>query len=166
MDRGAWWATVHWVTESDATEWLTRSHLMTPQVALVVKNPLANAGDTKDMILGLIPGLGRSPGGGNGTPLQCSCLEKIPWTEEPGGLHSMGPQSVGPIWATRHTQSSEGLTGDGGGAFKTAHSYSSWLVASVSCHMDLSRRSCLWPGSYHPPEPDKSKKEATVPFLN
>ena len=46
----------------------------------VVKNPLASAGD-----LGLIPGLGRSPGGGNGNPLlQYSCLGN-PWTEEPGG---------------------------------------------------------------------------------
>ena len=39
----------------------------------VVKNLLASAGDAKD--LGLIPGLGRSPGGGNGNPLQYSCLE-------------------------------------------------------------------------------------------
>ena len=37
---------------------------------LVVGNPLANAGD-----VGLIPGLERSPGGGNGNPLQYSCLE-------------------------------------------------------------------------------------------
>ena len=44
------------------------------QVALVVKNPTANTGDVRDM--GLIPGLGRSPGGGNGNPLQYSCLEK------------------------------------------------------------------------------------------
>ena len=36
----------------------------------VVKNPPVNAGD-----LGLIPGLGRSPGEGNGNPLQYSCLE-------------------------------------------------------------------------------------------
>ena len=35
-----------------------------------VKNPLANAGD-----LNLIPGSGRSPGEGNGNPLQYSCLE-------------------------------------------------------------------------------------------
>ena len=34
----------------------------------MVKNPPANAGDTRDG--GLIPGLGRSPGGGNGNPLQ------------------------------------------------------------------------------------------------
>ena len=38
----------------------------------MVKNPLANAGDLRDM--GSIPGLGRSPGGGHGNPLQHSCL--------------------------------------------------------------------------------------------
>ena len=42
----------------------------------MVKNPPANAGDTRDARdLGLILGLGRSPGGGNGNPFQCSCLE-------------------------------------------------------------------------------------------
>ena len=40
---------------------------------LVVKNPPANVGDTRDT--GLIPGLGRSPGGGHGNSLQYSCLE-------------------------------------------------------------------------------------------
>ena len=49
----------------------------------MVKNPPANAGDT-----GSIPGLGRSPGGGHGNPLQYSCLEN-PWTEEPGRLQSI-----------------------------------------------------------------------------
>ena len=43
------------------------------QVALVVKNPPAKAGDVRDA--GLIPGLGRFPGEGNGYPLLCSCLE-------------------------------------------------------------------------------------------
>ena len=43
------------------------------QVALVVKNLPANAEDIKDS--GSIPGLGRSPGGGHGNPLQYSCLE-------------------------------------------------------------------------------------------
>ena len=43
------------------------------QAALVVKNLPANAGDMRDM--GLIPGWGRSPGGGHGNPLQCLCLE-------------------------------------------------------------------------------------------
>ena len=43
------------------------------QVALVVKNPPANAGDVRDA--GSIPGTRRSPEGGHGNPLQCSCLE-------------------------------------------------------------------------------------------
>ena len=54
-----------------------------------VKNPAANAGD-----LGSFPGSGRSPGEGNGNPLQYSYW-KIPWTEEPGGLQSMGSQRSG-----------------------------------------------------------------------
>ena len=37
------------------------------------KNPPANAGDAENG--GLIPGSGRSLGGRNGNPLQCSCLE-------------------------------------------------------------------------------------------
>ena len=39
------------------------------------KNLLADAGDLRDV--GLIPGLGRSPGGGNDNPLQYSCLENL-----------------------------------------------------------------------------------------
>ena len=39
----------------------------------MVKNPPANTGDTADA--GSVPGLGRSPGGGNGNPCQYSCLE-------------------------------------------------------------------------------------------
>ena len=54
----------------------------------MVKNPPANQGDTD-----LIPESGRSPGEGNGNPLQYSCWE-IPWREEPDGLQSMGLQRV------------------------------------------------------------------------
>ena len=39
----------------------------------MVKNLPASAGDARDV--GSVPGLGRSPGEGNGSPLQCSCLE-------------------------------------------------------------------------------------------
>ena len=56
------------------------------QVVLDVKNLPANAGDTRDM--GSVPGLGRSPGGGHGNPLQYSCLEK--------------PVDRGAQWATVH----------------------------------------------------------------
>ena len=44
--------------------------------------------------LGSIPGLGRSPGEGNGNPLQYSCLENPMDRGEPGGLQSMGSQRV------------------------------------------------------------------------
>ena len=47
-----------------------------------------NAGDS-----GLIPGLGRAPGEGNGNPLQYSCLENS-WTGEPGRLQSMGSKKL------------------------------------------------------------------------
>ena len=48
-------------------------------MALVIKKPLANAGDIRDK--GSIPGLGKYPGGGHGHPFQYACLEN-PWTEE------------------------------------------------------------------------------------
>ena len=57
--------------------------------ASVIKNPFANAGDT-----GSIPGSERSPGGGNGNPLQYILAWKIPWTQEPGWLQSIGSQRV------------------------------------------------------------------------
>ena len=50
-----------------------RIYVRASQVALVEKNLPASVGDVRD--LGLIPGLGRSPGVGNGTPLQYSCQE-------------------------------------------------------------------------------------------
>ena len=53
------------------------------QVALVVKNLPANVGGVSDA--SSIPGLGRSPGGGLGNPLQYSCLEN-PMDEDPGRL--------------------------------------------------------------------------------
>ena len=43
------------------------------QVALVIKNLPANAGDVRDTVS--IPGSGRTPGGGHGNPLQYPCLE-------------------------------------------------------------------------------------------
>ena len=68
-------------------------------MALVVRNPPANAGDSRDV--DLIPGSGRSPGGGRGNPLQYFCL-RILWTEEPGGLRSMGLHRVGHKAVTEH----------------------------------------------------------------
>ena len=56
----------------------------------VVKNLPANAGDARDM--GSIPGSGRSPGVGNGNPLQFSCLENS--IDRGAWLQSMGSQRV------------------------------------------------------------------------
>ena len=61
MDRGAWWATVHGVAKSQ-TRLSNFTFFWASQVALLVKNSPANARDVRDA--GLIPGLGRSPGGG------------------------------------------------------------------------------------------------------
>ena len=60
----------------------------------MVKNPPAEAGDA-----GLIPGSGRSAGGGNGI-----LAWKIPRTEEPGELQSMGSQTVRPNLANQRRQ--------------------------------------------------------------
>ena len=118
MDRGAWQATVHRFSKSWTQLKRLSTHASTPvflgfPCGSAGKESTCNAGD-----LSLIPGLGRSPGKGKGYPLQYSGLEnsmdyivhetiqfgegngtqsstlawKIPWTEEPGRLQSMGSQ--------------------------------------------------------------------------
>ena len=76
------WVIFHW--------WLPGSS--------AVKNPPDNSGDT-----GLIPGLGRSPGEGNGNHSSI-LVWKIPWTEESGRLQSMGSQRVGHDLAMKQEQ--------------------------------------------------------------
>ena len=61
-------------------------------MVLVVKNLPSNAGDMRDV--GLIPGLGRSPGGGHGNPLQYFCLEN--------------PMDRAAWWATVHGAAKSG----------------------------------------------------------
>ena len=63
-------------------------------MVLVVKNLPANAGDIRDA--GSIPGLGRSPGGGHGNPLQYSCLKN--------------PMDRGAWWAMVHGVSQSDTT--------------------------------------------------------
>ena len=58
----------------------------------MVKNLPASAGDIRDA--GLIPGSGRSPGGGMATDSSILASE-TPWTEEPGTLQPMGSQRIG-----------------------------------------------------------------------
>ena len=75
--RGAWWAAVSGVAQgqtqlkrlsSSSSKHLHRAS----QMAQVVKNPPVNERDARH--LGLIPGSGKCPGGGNDNPLQYSCL--------------------------------------------------------------------------------------------
>ena len=64
-------------------------------MALVVKNLPANAGDVRDSRdKGSIPRWGRSPGGRHGHP-PVFLPGKLPWTEEPGGIRSIGSHRVG-----------------------------------------------------------------------
>ena len=79
----------------------------------MVNNLPANAGNREDM--SLIPGMGKSPGGGNGNPLQCSCLENSMdreawraivhsvtkgWTQLRNGAHMV---SEGRLWLVKDT---------------------------------------------------------------
>ena len=59
-------------------------------VAQMVKNLACSVG-----VLGLIPGLGRSLGGGHGNPLQCSCLENPHGQRNLVGYSPRGSQKVG-----------------------------------------------------------------------
>ena len=61
-------------------------------MVLVVQNPPVNGGDTRAM--DLTSGSGQSPGRGHGNPIQILAW-RISWTEEPGGLQSLGSQRVG-----------------------------------------------------------------------
>ena len=94
MDGGAWWATVHGVAKSR-----TRLSDFT-SVLYTVGFPGGSAGKESGCNVGdvgLIAGLGRSPGEGKGYPLQYSCLEN--------------PMDGGAWWATVHgvTKSRTGL---------------------------------------------------------
>ena len=89
-DGGAWWAAVYGVAQSQTRlKWLSSSSIV---ALLWYKSLLSFPGgsDGKESAcnvrnLGSIPGSGRSPGDGNGNPLQFLAW-RIPWTEEPGGV--------------------------------------------------------------------------------
>ena len=77
-------------------------------MALNGKDFACNGGDVRD--LGLIPGLGKSPGGGTATHFSIVAW-RIPWREESGGLQSMGSQRVDTTKKAQHTAADQSLSG-------------------------------------------------------
>ena len=101
-------------------------------MALAVKNPPANAGDTRDV--GSIPGLGRCSGEGNGNPFQGSCLEKFHGQKSLAGYSPWGRQELDTAaWLNAHThkpthaRSEEGATG-----WQLTRS---WIVLTATCEV-------------------------------
>ena len=86
----------NWVSELN---WLCIEYNGAFQVALVVKNPPANVGDTKDM--GSIPGSGRAPARRAWQSTLVLLLGESPWKMDYSGLHSIGSQRVGHDWSNR-----------------------------------------------------------------
>ena len=83
-----------WVRQEKQGDAQAPQQTIVPSLQLEIVESACNAGDP-----GSIPGLGRCPGERTGYPLQYSYW-RTPWTEDPGGLPSMGSQRVGHNWLT------------------------------------------------------------------
>ena len=77
--------------------WSSKLHMDFPGDS-IGKESACSVGD-----VGLIPGLGRSPGGGHGNPLQYSCLENPTDRGSWRAIQSMWSQRVRHNWATKHS---------------------------------------------------------------
>ena len=76
---------LRWVGDATPGTSIWSFLIIIAKVALLVKNPPANAGDIRDT--GLIPGSGRYPGDSHGNPFQYSCLENLMDRQSLSGYH-------------------------------------------------------------------------------
>ena len=101
MDCSPPGSSVHEILQARILEWHSRAS----RVAVLVKNSAASAGDVRDV--DSVPGLGRSPGGGHGNSLQCSCLEnpmyRGVWRVTVHGI------TKSQTWLKRHKSVSQGV---------------------------------------------------------
>ena len=99
------------------SDWSGASH-----VVLVIKKLPANSGDIRDAVS--VPGLGRSPGGGHGNPLQSSCLENLTDRETSGAT----------VYAVVELDTTE--------VTECAHAHIDWLILQI--HLPSSCQPEIW----------------------
>ena len=114
------------------TFWSCLGGIWASHMVLVEKNPLANIGDVREV--SSIPGSGRSPRGGHGNSLQCSCLEN--------------PMDKGARWATakgRKDWSNLACT-HAGGIWAEAWGFKKWSLKKFLLSCKLENRSYVFQG--------------------
>ena len=127
-------------------------------VSLVVKNSLASAGDIRDV--GSVPGLGRSPGGGSGNPLQYSCLENPMDRGDirdvgmiPGSGRSPGEGNGHPLWYSCLENPMEG------GAWQA-------IVHGVTkSHKELDMTEAAWHARTFSPKASRKNMAPQIPWF-
>ena len=116
------------------------------QVALVVKNPPANPGDTRNP--SLMPGSGGSPGGRHGNPLQYPCLENLTYRSlvgySPWGSEELDTTE----WLSSHAIIVRCCTSQNSSSY-------SWNYVCIDQHLPVSP-TCPAPGNNHSNSPSSS----------
>ena len=113
------------------------------QVALGLKSMPANVGDVRDM--GSIPRLGRSPGGGSGNPLQCSCLENtmdrgIWWAT----VHRGAESRTRPKWLSMHGGVRPGMGGLILSIWNSRRIVEGRVIFFLWCPIRVDLEACIW----------------------
>ena len=118
-DGGAWWAAIYGVTQnrtrlkrlssSSSSDGQLRSNNIPQLITAVLSLGFPGGSDSKDSACnvgdtGSIPGLGRSPGGGHGNPLQYSCLENPRGKRSLVGYSPGGCKELDTTEANKHTR--------------------------------------------------------------